>query len=321
MSGSVSLKCTHCSNPLEIAPEIEHFFCGNCGKPFFVRRGGGIIYLDSKLDQDHLSEQTAYKLQLNVQASEIEKSKGVENQGGMVTKQIGDYEIRQQQAMSLVPETAPVQSEQFSSQEIDTNIFGDQGCYRCNKQAVGECAKDNSYYCDRHGYGGYCEACIDRTRYVTPVSIRIIGWIFYLLAGTIFLLGGLLVLGAGWVFTQLTPALEFFGQVPGSELMIFQFMDQSMASIEEWIIPLLVAFLCVPMLLIMFGRLFNSGSEIAKWIVILLSVGLIFLSVYLPFFLIFGLGIPLLIYKERHWYKIRKMIIPFPNHIPDRVWR
>ena len=316
MSGSVFLKCTHCGNPLEIAPEIEHFFCGNCGKPFFVRRSGGIIYLDSK--QDNPPEQTANNLQRSIRISERESTK---NQSGIVTRQIGDYEVRQQHVTSLVPETVAVQPRQLPDLASDQTAFGDQQCYRCSNHAVGQCAKDDSYYCNRHGYGGYCDHCMTEARTFTPISIRIIGWIFYLLAGTIFLLGGLLVIGAGWLFTQLAPALGFFGQIPGSELIIFQFMDQSMTTIGEWIIPLLLAFLCVPILIIMFGRSFNSGSELAKWIVIILSVGLIGLSVYLPFILIFGLGFPLLIYKEHQWYKLRKLIIPFAYNAPHRGWR
>lgn len=312
MNGSVSLNCKHCGHPLEIAPEIEHFYCGSCGKPYFVRRTGGIVYIDSESDQSSLPEQTSYTVQPNIQTSEIENSQKVEKQGSAITKQLGDYEISQHHVISSSPETSLAHSEQNSFHESEQNLFREFQCYRCNKTAVGQCEKDHNYYCDRHGNSGYCESCMDKARYFTPISIRVIGWTFYLFAGVLFILVGLALGGLDWIIVQLDPEIIAVSPYGGS-YSIDLLSNEFISSVREFITPFLLAFLCFPVLIILFGRAFNSGSEAAKWMVIILSVGLVILSATFPPSLILGLGFLLLIYKERHWYKLRKLFIPYRN--------
>lgn len=312
MSGSVSLNCTSCGSPLKIASVDERFYCGNCGTPFFIRRGGGIVYLVPGAEQHSLPEHLLSPSRENSQASNNEVNKEVENPEDVVKRQVGDYVVKQQPLKSPSPETSLVHSEPRSSDLSEQNLFLELPCYRCNSNAIGQCEKDNSYYCSRHGNSGYCESCIDKARYSTPISIRVIGWTFYLFAGVLFLLVGLALGGLDWIIVQLDPEIIAFSPYGGS-YSIDLLSNEFVSSVKEFITPFLLAFLCLPVLIILFGRAFNSGSEAAKWMVIILSIGLVVLSATFPPSLIFGLGFLLLIYKERHWYKLRKLFVPYRN--------
>ena len=50
MADFVSLTCPSCGSRLQVTPDLERFACGYCGNELVVRRGGGIVALQTVVD-------------------------------------------------------------------------------------------------------------------------------------------------------------------------------------------------------------------------------------------------------------------------------